>query len=86
MRIQVCFTADDNLVSAIDDIAKKIERSRSDTISTILWLAIQNIRSKQPKDFGELVQSVSAGTAITAPAGFKVEKEFKITDKDAKSY
>jgi metal-responsive CopG/Arc/MetJ family transcriptional regulator len=83
MGTQVCFTADDNLVSAIDDIARKIERSRSDTISTILWLAIQNIRSKQPKDFGELVQSVSGATSMTTPASFGVEREFKISNKDA---
>jgi hypothetical protein len=82
MGTQVCFTADDNLVSAIDEIAKKIERSRSDTISTVLWLAIQNIRTKQPRDFGELVQSVSAGTGFTAPATFQVEREFSISNQD----
>ena len=82
MGTQVCFTADDNLVSAIDDIARKIERSRSDTISTILWLAIQNIRSKQPKDFGELVQSVSGGISVTTPTSSGIERELKISNKD----
>jgi len=80
---QVCFTADDNLVSAIDEISKKIERSRSDTISTILWLAIQNIRAKQPKDFGELVQSVSGGTGFTTPASFRVERESRTSETDS---
>jgi metal-responsive CopG/Arc/MetJ family transcriptional regulator len=80
MGTQVCFTADDNLVSAIDEVAKKIQRSRSDTISTILWLAIQSIRTKQPKDLGELM-SISGGTGVTAPAGFQVEKQFTVTEK-----
>jgi len=82
MGTQVCFTADDNLVSAIDDIAKKIERSRSDTISTILWLAIQNLRSKQPKDFGELVQSISGGTSVTTPTSSGIRRELKTSNKD----
>jgi predicted transcriptional regulator len=40
--MQVCFTADPALVKAIDEIAKNIRRSRSDTINTILWLAIKD--------------------------------------------
>jgi hypothetical protein len=74
---QVCFTAEENLVAAIDEIAAKIGRSKSDTLNTLLWLAVQNMRA-QPKDFGDLLQSVSAGTATVTPVTFHVTKEFKI--------
>jgi len=78
MGSQVSFTIDDNLITQIDKIAAKIGHSRSDTISTILWLAVQKLRT-QPNDFGELIQNVSGGTAVTSsPASFQVEKEFRV--------
>jgi hypothetical protein len=71
MGMQVCFTADDNLVSIVDEIAKKFNRSRSDMLNLLVWIGIQNVRAKQPQDFGEFM-SISAGTGFTAPAPAKI--------------
>jgi hypothetical protein len=79
---QVCFTAEENLVTAIDEIVAKIGRSKSDTLNTLLWLAIQNMRA-QPQDFGDLLQNVSAGTAAVLPASFHVTREFKVAEPAA---
>jgi hypothetical protein len=65
MGTQVCFTADDKLLKVIDDLAENIERSRSDTVNLLLWLVTQSIKDKKPSSLGELVLSVSAGTATT---------------------
>jgi hypothetical protein len=65
MGTQVCFTADDNLVSIVDEIAKKFNRSRSDMLNLLVWIGIQNVRAKQPQDFGELM-SISGGTGFTS--------------------
>jgi hypothetical protein len=81
MGSQVSFTIDDNLITQIDKIAAKIGHSRSDTISTILWLAVQKLRT-QPNDFGELIQNVSGGTGVTTPASFQVEKEFRVVKEN----
>lgn len=84
MGIQVCFTADSNLVAAVDEIAAKIGRSRSDVVATLVWLAIQNMKA-QPRDFGELIRSVSAGTGIIMPTSFNVEKEFTVSKQETRA-
>lgn len=65
MGTQVCFTADDKLLKIIDDLAERIERSRSDTVNLLLWLVTQSIKDKKPSGLGELVLSVSGGSAAT---------------------
>jgi hypothetical protein len=65
MTGQIAFTAEDSLVKAIDELAERIERSRSETLNAIVWVGIQRLKANPPKNFGELIESVSAGTGAT---------------------
>lgn len=38
---QICFTADDELSETLDAMAKKLDRSRSDVINTLLKVAVK---------------------------------------------
>jgi len=69
MTGQVGFTAEDSLVKAIDELAERISRSRSETINALLWLSVQRLKANPPQNFGELIESASAGTALTYKEG-----------------
>jgi hypothetical protein len=68
MPKQVCFTADDELIAAIDEIVERVHHSRSDVTNLLLWSAVRQIEKKKVNNFGDLVQ-VSAGTGVTFKEG-----------------
>jgi hypothetical protein len=68
MPKQVCFTADDELIAAIDEIVGRVHHSRSDVTNILLWSAVRQIEKDKVNNFGDLMR-VSAGTAITFKGG-----------------
>jgi predicted transcriptional regulator len=59
MGKQLCFTADDSLVQAIDVIAETIKRSRSETIALMLTTIVENPEFKR-----NLISSGGTGIII----------------------
>lgn len=61
---QVAFMAEDFLLKEIEELAKKLQRSKSDILNALIWADIQRLKSNPPETFGELMK-ISAGTAGT---------------------
>jgi hypothetical protein len=69
MGKQLFFSADDDLAREIDEIAKTMQRSRSDTINMLLWKQIET-STRKPMTFDDVVSS-SGGTGVTMRAFYE---------------
>jgi hypothetical protein len=67
VKKQLTITIDTDLSLMVDELAKKIDRNKSDTINGLLWVTMQRMSKSPPKNYGELI-SQSAGSAAVIDA------------------
>lgn len=65
MPKQLCFTADDELIEAVEELVKKVGHSRSDLLNTLVWIAVGTIKTQKVENYYDLIRAASAGTAVT---------------------
>ena len=72
MGTQICFTADDKLVTAIDSIAKKMERTRADTINFLVCTGVLQVSDDATATF---TTQPSQFNVAPAPLPEKINEE-----------